>query len=168
MGAESGYNPWRWQSDKIGVSTGSPWTNKGYGLVQFTPGGKYINDSRAKAMPGYGPNFSDKVGNIADGNAQILFVDSYADYYPTGAYPMSFAEFKKSTSDPGTLAKAWLYNYERPADPVATESERAENGRYWFQVLSGEIPPDPPDPPDPPGPYGHLEIWMYFKLKERR
>ena len=165
MGAESGYNPWRWQSDKIGVSTGSPWTNKGYGLVQFTPGGKYINDSRAKAMPGYGPNFSDKVGNIADGNAQILFVDSYADYYPTRAYPMSFAEFKASTSDPGTLAKAWLYNYERPADPGATEADRAENGRYWFQVLSGEIPPDPPDPP---GPNGHLEIWMYFKLKERR
>lgn len=47
----------------------------------------------------------------------------------------------------------------------ATEADRAENGRYWFQVLSGEIPPDPPDPP---GPSGHLEIWMYFKLKERR
>ena len=142
MGAESGYNPWRWQSDKIGSSGGSPWTNKGYGLVQFTPGGKYINDTRAKAFSGYGPNFSDKRGNVNDGNAQMLFVDGYADYYSTSKYPISYAAFKVSTETPSYLAKAWLYNYERPGDPAATESARAANAEYWYQVLSGE-PPTP-------------------------
>lgn len=165
MGAESGYNPWRWQGELIGVSTGSPWRNKGYGLVQFTPASKYIDDARAKAFPGYGPNFSDKVGNVNDGYAQLMFVDGYADYITTSAYPLSYAQFKVSEANPGYLAKAWLYNYERPGDPGATEAAREANGNWWYQVLSGE---EPPDPPDPTGPYGHLEIWMYFKLKERR
>lgn len=160
MGAESGYNPWRWQSDKIGSSGGSPWTNKGYGLVQFTPGGKYINDSHAKAFSGYGPNFSDKRGNVNDGNAQMLFVDGYADYYSTSKYPLSYAAFKISTETPSYLAKAWLYNYERPKDPAATENARAANAEYWYQVLSGE-PPTPPTPT--PGTLTFIEKIMVIR-----
>lgn len=164
LSAESGYNPWRWQSDAVGVSTGSPWTNKGYGFVQFTPGGKYINSSAAKAYPGYGPNFSDRAGNINDGYAQMCFVDEHADYIPTGTYPMTYAQFKTSTLSAGHLARVWLYNYERPGDPAATEEARASNGNWWYETLSGETPPDPPDPP---GPGGQLNIWMLFKFKER-
>ena len=161
MGAESGYNPWRWQSDKVGVSTGSPWTNKGYGFVQFTPAGKYIDAAAAKAFPGYGPNFSDKVGLVSDGYAQILFVNQYADYYTTDAYPLSFADFKVSKESPGYLARAWLYNYERPEDPGATEEQRAKNANYWYQILSGEEPPPDPGPgPEPPGSKRKMPIWM--------
>lgn len=161
MGAESGYNPWRWQSDDIGVSTGSPWTNKGYGFVQFTPGGKYIDSEAAKAMSGYGPNFSDKSGLASDGYAQMLFVDQYADYYPTTSYPLSYADFKASTQSPAYLARAWLYNYERPADPGATEQARAENAEYWYQILSGEEPPPDPGPgPGPPSSRRKMPIWM--------
>ena len=161
MGAESGYNPWRWQSDDIGVSTGSPWTNKGYGFVQFTPGGKYIDSEAAKVMSGYGPNFSDKPGLASDGYAQMLFVDQYADYYSTTSYPLSYAEFKASTESPAYLARAWLYNYERPADPGATEQARAENAEYWYQILSGEEPPPDPGPgPGPPGRRRKMPIWM--------
>lgn len=140
IGAESGYNPWRWQSDHIGTSGGSPWTDRGYGLTQFTPAGKYIDDSAAIAAPGYGPNFSDRSGKVTDGNAQMIFLDGYADYYPTGAYPMTYAEYKQSTDDAGKLAVTWLYNYERPKDPAATADARRENGLYWFDVLGGISP----------------------------
>lgn len=166
---ESGYNPWRWQGDKIGSSGGSPWTNKGYGLVQFTPGGKYINDTRAKVMNGYGPNFSNRTGSVNDGSAQLQFINSYADYYATSAYPLNYAQFKVSEQTPAYLASCWLYNYERPADPGSTEAERQAAANYWYEVLSGETPPDPPDPPDPPiPPTTTLPIWLMFKFKERK
>lgn len=147
MDRESGYNPWRWQGDKIGSSSGAPWTNKGYGLTQFTPANKYIGN--AKEIPGYGPNFSDKAGKESDGYAQIIYLDEYGDYYQTGAYPLSYTEYKSSTEDPGYLALAWLYNYERPADPASTEEIRRECGLYWYEILSGEKPiPPTPTPSD--------------------
>lgn len=166
IGVESGYNPWRWQSDSIGVSSGSPWTNKGYGYFQFTPGGKYINAAAAQAISGYGPNFSDKAGSLSDGYAQCVYVDGYADYYATDDYPLSYAEFKASTESPAYLARAWLYNYERPADPGATVSTRAAAAEYWYQILSGEEPP--PDPGPGPGPGPSLERgkwWIYLRPK---
>lgn len=160
MGHESGYNPWRWQSDRLGASTGSPWTNKGYGLVQFTPASKYINN--ALGISGYGPNFSDKTGLATDGYAQIIFVDENADYYATSSYPLSYAEFKASTENPAYLASAWLYNYERPADPGATEQARQTSANFWYQALSGEpVPPDPGPPPVVVGSSRRLPLWMY-------
>ena len=60
----------------------------------------------------------------------------HADYYSTSAYPLSYSEFKASTSSAGTLAKAWLYNYERPADPSSTEDDRAAAAEYWYGVLA--------------------------------
>lgn len=159
MGAESGYNPWRWQSDKIGSSGGSPWRNKGYGFVQFTPASKYINAASAKVTPGYGPNFSNVEGRVTDGYAQLIFIDEHADYYATSAYPLNYAEFKISTESPAYLASAWLYNYERPADPGATENTRRNMALAWYEYLSGEEPPDPPDPPDPPPTPGPARVW---------
>lgn len=140
MSAESGYNPFRWEGDNVQSTGGSPWSGIGYGLVQFTPAGKYINSSAAKGYKGYGPNFSNQSGKATDGEAQLRFIDSTADYYPTSSYPESFSEFKKSTKDAGYLARAWLYNYERPLDPSATAAARAENASYWYSVLDGYIP----------------------------
>lgn len=157
---ESGYNPWRWQSDDIGLSTGSPWTNKGYGFFQFTPGGKYINATVAQAISGYGPNFSDKQGSISDGYAQCVYIDGYADYYSTTDYPLSFAEFKASTESPAYLARAWLYNYERPEAPGATVNIRSTAAEYWYQILSGEEPPPDPGPGPGPSTVKKLPIWM--------
>lgn len=162
LGAESGYNPWRWQNDVIGSSSGSPWTNMGYGFTQFTPASKYIDAAAAKLFPGYAPNFSDRTGSPSDGYAQMLFVDEYADYYATTAYPETYAEFKASEQTPSYLAKAWLYNYERPADPGATEAARAENADYWWTTLSGEPPPDPPGP----GPGKGRKMPIYFYLRK--
>lgn len=134
IGGEGGYNPWRWQSDNVPASTQSPWTNKGYGLVQFTPGGKYIN--AAQSYPGYGPNFSDQAGLASDGQAQVLFVDEHADYYATSSYPLSYAEFKASTLDTGYLTAAWMHNYERPGS-YDTLPGRQAAAAYWYSVLTG-------------------------------
>lgn len=148
IGKESGYNPWRWQGDKVGATTGSPWTNKGYGFVQFTPAGNYINSSIAKSADGYAPNFSDKSGNASDAEAQLYCISTNFNggYFinPKYNFPLTWTEFKASTEDAGYLAKAWLHNYERPKDQgTSVENVRAEEAEYWYEILSGETPPTP-------------------------
>lgn len=149
VGAESGYNPWRWQGDNVRASNGYPWKNIGYGFTQFTPAKKYISDSKAQAINGFGPNFSNRVGSVADGHAQLLFVDQYADYIPTSRFPMSYAEFKRSVQSAEDLAAVWLVNYERPEGIPEKEVTRRRYARYWWGVLSDTPPVDPDDPWDP-------------------
>lgn len=163
MEYESGFNPWRWQSDDVLPSTGSPWTNHGYGLVQFTPAAKYIDSPEAQSMTGYGPSFSDREGFPDDGTAQINFIDQYADYYPTSQYPLSYADFKVTTMDAGEAAVAWLYNYERPNITDEEITHRRGAGLYWWDKMQGVDPPDPPDPPLLP----HTFKWIYY-LKRRQ
>lgn len=134
MEAESGYNPWRWESDNVPSYPSMP--SYGYGLPQFTPSSKYIDSAYAQAYTNYNPHWSDHTGSPDDGEAQIQFIDEHADYYSTTAYPLSYAEFKVSTMSAGDLAKAWLYNYERPADPTSTENDRADCAEYWYGVLA--------------------------------
>lgn len=162
VGTESGYNPWRWQGDNIQSTSESPWTNIGYGLFQFTPGGKYINDPNARAIEGYGPNFSDRAGSTFDGYAQTVYIDGYADYYATSRYPLSYDAFKASDASPDYLASAWLYNYERPADPGATEATRRQDALYWWDVLTGGEPTPPPGP-GPSGTSG--KWWIYMRRR---
>lgn len=139
MVVESGLNPWRWENDNILSQYGT----SGYGLFQFTPATKYIQDPRAQALPDYAPNTTDLVGNPNDGTAQLQFVDAYADYLPTNAFPMSYADFKQSLRTPEYLAEVWVYNYERPLSPDVTERKR--QARYWYNYLSNVSPvPVPP------------------------
>lgn len=161
--SESGFNPWRWEGDTVLASTDTTLIQEsmvhGYGLFQFTPAGKYIYSSYAQGLSEYGPNYSDRTGNLLDGAAQLRYVDAgYGGYYPTDAYPLSFQAFKTSTASPAELASAWLYNYERPADPGATESYRRQQAEAWYSFLTGN-------------PYiGGLPVWLlkYIKNKRRR
>lgn len=140
---ESAYNPWRWESDVIGT----PASQSGYGLAQFTPAGKYINSSYAQSYDGYAPNYQGAVSpSPNDAYAQVIFIDEHADYFPTPSYNISYAEYKANTLPPEYSATAWLYNYERPLDPSATLQQRIEAARYWYDVLGGQepIPPYPP------------------------
>jgi len=161
---EGGYNPWRWQYDQVlsitDTQTIATSRNHGYGLVQFTPAGKYIYDTNAQAFSEYNPNFSDHAGQPTDGIAQLKFINGYADYYSTTAYPLSYSDFKASTQTPEYLASAWLYNYERPGDPSATESDRRTAARYWYQVLQGL----PPVPPVPTG-SSKFKWWLYTRRR---
>lgn len=152
---ESGYNPWRWESDNLLSSTDTETiatsTTHGYGLAQFTPSGKYILSPVAQAYTTYAPNFSDVQGNPNDGDAQITFIDEHADYYPTSAYPLSYAEFKQSNNTVEYLTEAWVYNYERPADPSQSLPQRKEAALYWDETLK-EF--------DPTTPKKTMPLWM--------
>lgn len=128
--AESGFNPWRWQYDTVNSSNG-------YGLFQYTPATKYINSATAATYTGFAPNYPMGAGGQDDGTAQLLFMNNNVDggYIVTSAYPLTMQQFKISNSDPGYLALAWLYNYERPLDPSATAAERAAQARWWYDWL---------------------------------
>lgn len=186
VGHESGYNPWRWQGDKIGASGGNPWTNKGYGFTQFTPASKYIVDKVNGGWPGkqngFGPNFSNRRGSLSDGHVQLLFVHYYADYIKTGKYPLSYAEYKKSKESPEYLGGAWLYNYERPGEIEKKLPARQKEARYWFNLLGPDAPVEPGEPwepvePDPiepvrpinpPMPIWLMSFWALMAFKRRR
>lgn len=153
MDVESGYNPWRYQNDDVQTqaSVAAGW-ELGYGLVQFSPAKKYIGSSYTTGLQGYDPNFLDKSGGQYDGVAQCLAINGAlpGQYIPTSTYPLSYDEYKASTEDAGTLAMAFLLNYERPGDPSATENRRREAAAYWYDVLQGHTP----EPPGPTPVYG--------------
>lgn len=127
---ESGFNPWRWESDIVN-------TANGYGLFQYTPATKYINSSVADDYPGFQPNYPMGAGGQDDGTAQLLFMHNNVDggYIPTSAYNLSMQQFRESTMSPDYLASAWLYNYERPHDPSATEAGRRADALWWYDWL---------------------------------
>lgn len=154
---ESGLNPWRWQSDKVSLSSDT----KGYGLPQFTPAYGYINNY-GKDVEGYAPNLS--VSSItsgaspSDGYAQIIVIDedragkflnrqSYCDYWDISeCYP--FSDYKKVTNL-YTATVGWLFNYEFPANrSQSVANTRYASAQYCYQYLTG-VAPDPPTPPTP-------------------
>lgn len=68
------------------------------------------------------------------------------------------------------LARAWLYNYERPADPSSSESIRVQRSERWYTFLTGQEP-EPPGP-EPPGPKpkeggNGMPIYMYPAFRKR-
>lgn len=136
--AEGGLNPWRWQSDII-VGPEDFWERThGYGLAGFTPAGKYIEDPDAQTYAGYAPNYLGHAGNATDGAAQIQFIMDNPQYYQTHtAYPMTFTQFSQSTAAPSYLSDVWLYNFEQPANPSATQQYRRDCSDYWYQLFQG-------------------------------
>lgn len=155
-------NPWMWQDRNVQPTTGNPWYNIGYGLVQFTNAGKYINN--ASGYDGYGPNFSDQTGSTLDGQAQMLYLNDNADYSRTDSYPLTFEEYKVSTLGADYLAEVWLYNYERPGDPASTVDIRKSSALYYYDnVLNGDTPS--PEPPTPTPTETHKMKWIFYMGK---
>ena len=156
---ESGYNPFRWQSDVV-LSTDSPYifqqSGHAYGLVQWDPASKYINGG--VSYSGYAPNFSDRQGGPNDGTAQMLYLEDTAvssgQYIQTASYPASYAQFKAADLSQNNMywwTHAWFSNYER-----GTWSDtRATAASYWYDKLQGVTP------------HGNIPIWLLFRLKER-
>lgn len=160
IGYESGYNPWRWQSDDVLSSTDTDemyYATHGYGLLQYTPAARYTLSSYAQTLTGFRPNYADAIGSVNDGTAQLIFCDTTEGYYPTQRFPMSFDAFKASSMTAAYLAEVWLYNYERPADPSATVNARRTAAEYWYNVLSDE-----------PTTVSHrFPVWMMIKPHRR-
>lgn len=118
---------------------------KGFGLGQWTPATKLINWVEAKGFQRYQIR-----GQIDRVNYES--VTPGAQWIPKPAYDFSMTEFLTSTQSPSYLASAWLYDWERPGDPEATEALRQDSAEYYYTLFTGSEPPDPPVPPDPPDP----------------
>lgn len=124
MVAESGLNPGRWQNDTVGN------TSSGYGLVQWTPATKYIEWCTSEG-------YSDP-SEMDAGLYRILYeIASNIQWIATDTYNYSFSEFSTSTADAGDLAKAFLLNYERPADQSEdVQAYRAALAAEWYWYFS--------------------------------
>lgn len=114
---ESSINPGRWQSDDVGN------TSMGFGLVQWTPATKYLNWCSEK---GYS-DASEMDNNLS----RIIYeVENNLQWIATDSYNYSFKEFTESNDSPSQLAKAFILNYERPAD----QSETAQSNRSLLAI----------------------------------
>lgn len=119
--SESGINPGIWENL-------DPY-NGGYGLVQWTP---YTN-------------YSDWAGSgwENNGDKQCERIDyeftNGIQYASTASFPISASQFKVSNDTPEELASAFLYNYERPADPSSSESTRRTQARSWYNYLASTV-----------------------------
>ena len=177
--AESGFNPWRWQGDRVN-------TSNGYGLFQFTPASGYL------ALSGVTPNMSTTSTTTGatpqDGARQVdCFKDdelskwvssAWRSYWSTSTYSdlynkrnswlalwgsgntISMSQFKVIT-DIEAATFFFLSCYEGPRTPNLTT--RYSNALACYEILTGSTPPSPPDPPPPsPGGGGNLPlIWLY-------
>lgn len=137
MQAESSINPGRWQSDDVGN------TSLGYGLVQWTPATKYfawIESSDYNNLSTI--NAKTKDPSDMDVNlSRILYeVENGIQWIPTSNHHYTFKEFTTSDKSVVELAKAFLLNYERPADQSeSVQAYRASNAEQWYSVVTGQV-----------------------------
>ena len=164
MVAESGLNPWRWQSESVNYSGG-------YGLFQFTPASGYLDGCRD--VYGYAPNLSTSTRTHGafpyDGWAQLIVFnddllgkwtpscwrsywsrEEYEDLWEMREYilntygtglSLSLEQYK--TIDYVNLAAfAFLACYEGPLIPNLLPRETMANRIYT--MITGERPPTPP------------------------
>lgn len=164
VGSESGWNPWRWQSDIV-LPVNDPRINyqngHAYGLAQWDAASKYIDGGRGYS--GYAPNYSNQSGGANDGSAQVNFLDDTAvssgQYFPNPNYnyQISYANYKLITYPQYSFdyaARAWFHNYERGT----WDNQRTISCQYFYNKLSGVTPPTPSS---------NIPIWLMFKMKER-
>ena len=130
MQSESTINPGIWQNLNEG---GGP----AFGLVQWDPFTKYTNWCEENGLE---PSEMDSALKRIEWE-----LENGEQYYPTTAYPETFAEFKVSTADPYYLGMAFLANYERPADP--DQPQRGTQAQAWYNFLSGLGPITPTPTP---------------------
>lgn len=128
--AESGLNPWRYERDNPNTDPDS--NISGFGLWQWTPRNKLIRWANS-----YDPPLNYKDGDVQCRRIKYEMREGI-QWYKTTQYPMSFEEFSQSQLDPGTLAYAFMYNYERPKNKE--QPWRKDYARQWFNFLGGVRP----------------------------
>lgn len=141
MQTESQINPGVWQN------LDSSNTSGGFGLVQWTPSTVLTNWANSNGLT---PTAIDTQLR------RILYeLENGLQFYSTTAYPMTFAEFTKSTDDPATLAMAWLNNYERPAN--LNQPDRGTQATNWYNTLDFTEASSPPNL----GGWTSFVLWQY-------
>lgn len=156
--SEGALNPSQWQYGLNKSLSG------GYGLWQWTPATKFLNWA---ADRGY-----DRT-SILYQIYRIEFERSTGiQYYATTDYNFSFTDFLTGVHTVEELARAWLYNYERPADPASSESIRVQRSERWYTFLTGQEPtppgPEPPGPGPKPQEGGNgMPLYMYPAFRKK-
>lgn len=143
MMVESGCNPGCCQYSSMNWDNPSTIesTAGGIGLTQWTPARKYYDWAVAEGLdPLSGDNQCARIQWECDNNRQWS-LDNLLHY--------TWNDYINSTESPETLARVFVWAYERPANPDVAQRQR--NARWVYNYLSG-ISPDPPEPPTPPDP----------------
>lgn len=127
--------------------------SSGWGLIQWTPSSNLTDYASAQ-----GKDWKD--GNLQCQliNAEVL--EGYGNQWiPTKSYPYSGLEFSQ-LKDVEEAVKAYCFERERAG--VVALDERIQNGKNWYQYLSGTpVPPTPPTPPTPTPPTRkHIPVYM--------
>lgn len=126
--------------------------SSGWGLIQWTPSANLTDYANAQ-----GKDWKD--GNLQCQliNAEVL--EGYGGQWkPTKSYPYSGLEFSQLT-DVEEAVKAYCFERERAG--VLALDERIQNGKNWFEYLSGT--PLPPKPPTLTK--RHLPIYMMMRRR---
>lgn len=174
--AESGLNPWRWQSDIVSLGGG-------YGLFQYTPASGYINLS---GIPNHSPNMSTNQQTSGatpeDAEGQLyVFVNNtlgkwvstcWRSYWDTTTYATLYQQRQRILTEYGDgsiismaqfarINNVWdatfvfLACFEGPLVP--NMSARFGNAQQAYEILTGS--PIPPTPTYS----SKLKIWMMIK-----
>ncbi|MGY0374259.1 phage tail tip lysozyme [Clostridium sp. JNZ J1-5] len=99
----------------------------GYGLVQWTPKSNLTNWANANGLD---------YRTVDTQCRRIQWeLENGQQFYATSAYPMNFRQFTQSTSSPTYLAKVFINNYERPANP--DQPQRGVWAEEWYSFFGG-------------------------------
>lgn len=159
METESTINPCIWQNlDSFNIELG-------YGLVQWTPSTKFTDWC---SVNNYDPAHMDSA------LARIEWELAHGEqYYPTDAYPLTFAEFKVSSESASYLAQAFLLNYERPANQ--DQPARSTQAEKWYNLLKGSEGGGGGDTPEPdelapsrPRKRSTIPLWMIITTTRKK
>ena len=129
MMVESTVNPWLFQHRSLdwdnvpAILT----DNGGMGLTQWTPCRKYYNWTLDEGKdPKSGYTMCDRIKYEQDNGLQWS-LDNILQY--------NWEQYVTSTQSPETLARVFVWAYERPADPDV--SQRQRNARWCFDNIHG-------------------------------
>lgn len=138
MQTESTINPGLWQGRTIPDDPLT--TDKGYGLTQWTPARKLINWATENNL------------DYTDGDSQVARIkyesDNNIQWSTDNILHYTWQDYIHSTETPETLARVFVWAYERPSDPDVPL--RQAQARYWYNYLTGV----------------RLPIWLLFKIRE--
>lgn len=99
----------------------------GYGLVQWTPKSNLTNWANANGLD---------YRTVDTQCRRIQWeLENGQQFYATSAYPMNFKSFTQSTESPTYLAKVFINNYERPANP--NQPQRGVWAEEWYKIFGG-------------------------------
>ena len=118
---ESYVNPNMWQNQYAHPENG-------YGLFQWTPATKLISWAQ-----GNGQDYTTGETQMARLKYEI---ENGIQYYATSSYPETFQEFSVSTKSVDYLTRAFVTNYERPADISESIARRIAFAELCYTTLN--------------------------------